>query len=78
MPWRDPSIPSEIRNAIYDAYVQGVRLREAGWPAERAKSEGLKEMIYIPNRSVWVGYRKIIEGAFWERFQAVPVTSEQK
>ena len=69
MPWRDPGLPSEVRDAIYDSYVQGTRLRAAGWSVEQVKTEGFKEILVIPSRSIWERYRTVIEAAFWQGFE---------
>jgi hypothetical protein len=70
MPWRDPSLPPDVRNAIYDAFIQGTRLRTAGWSVEQIKAEGFKEILIIPTQSVWNAHRKLIEDAFWSGFEA--------
>lgn len=70
MPWRDPELPGEVRNAVYDSYVQGMRLRSAGWSVEQIKAEGFKELLVIPSRSVWERHRRTIEDAFWKGFES--------
>jgi len=70
MPWRDSSLPREIRDTLYDAFVQGVRVRTAGWSTERAKTEGLRDLVNIPAQSTWARYRPEIEDAFWQGYNS--------
>jgi hypothetical protein len=70
VPWQAAAekLPRDVRDTFYDAYIQGLRLKEAGWAAEKLKADGLKEFLVVPARTIWREHRELIELAFWDGF----------
>ena len=63
MPWRKAAdeAQTEVRNAVYDAFSQGVRLRVAGYSAERIRSEGLRSLLALPPEVGAQEHLKLVE-----------------
>jgi len=67
MAWRSAQLPTLVRDAAYDAYAQGARLRTAGWTVERVQVEGIANMlVQIPPDA---DHRAVVEAAFWDGFR---------